>query len=158
MVQLRPTPLLPVAHTLRQVPSTLLLSPLTCAQASCLPIASPPADLVEAVVPTLAPYLSPLNLWLLCQDPTATTPSLPPSLVPPRDSRRSAPRRLKPMVPTAPRRKPCGSSSEYSACAHLTLFFCSVNEALMLGTAEQRHAAAASAVAAAQPQGPTSGF
>lgn len=28
--------------------------------------------------------------------------------------------------------------------------YCSVNEALMLGTAEQRHAAAASAVAAAQ--------
>ena len=34
----------------------------------------------------------------------------------------------------------------------------SVNEALMLGTAEQRHAAAASAVAAAQQQAPTSGF
>lgn len=32
-----------------------------------------------------------------------------------------------------------------------------VNEALMLGTAEQRHAAAASAVAAAQQQTPAQG-
>ena len=34
----------------------------------------------------------------------------------------------------------------------------SVNEALMLGTAEQRHAAAASAVMAAQQQAPSTAF